>query len=612
MQKTRSIAASVLTFSIVVAVGRAASSEDWPQWRGPNRDGKSLETGLLKEWPADGPQVVWQSESAGVGYSTVAVKDGRVITQGDLDGVEHIIAFSEEDGSLLWAVQPKQVAEALKARVDGQFAQADKNGDGRLDELEAMSGLGWNFNHFDAESDGDKTEIARKRVAALLKQIDRNGDGKLDDKELPAAMLRERSRIDSADKNADQDAVAESRTKAIFERADKNGDGKISKNETRGSALAFVFFRADERLPGSNRGDGQLTKEELIKYFSKREPGRDGIVTTAELQEYYVRTFPGRDGVLVKSDVLRYYGGYRNGAGDGPRGTPTIDGDRLYAEGGNGDLTCLEAATGKTIWHLNLVADLKGGRPGWGYSESPLVVGDLLIVTPGGDDGTIAALNKQDGSVVWRSDDVKQQAQYSSPVVAEIAGIKQVVQFAYENVFGVTLKAGDALWSYSRANNRTANVTTPIIAGDHVLASSAYGRGSGLVKISNQAGKRQQADEVYFQNKLANHHGGLVKVGEDVYGFGRGLMCMDFLTGEIVWQDRSVGKGSLVYADGMLYCLGERYQMALVEATPDEYREHGRFKIDAFGRPSWPHPVVANGRLYIRNQHQLTAYDVKQ
>ena len=161
-----------------------------------------------------------------------------------------------------------------------------------------------------------------------------------------------------------------------------------------------------------------MTEEELTKYFTRREPGRDGVITAKELEDYYVRTFPGRDGVLVKSDVRRYYGGYRNGAGDGPRGTPTIDGDRLYAEGGNGDITCLEVATGKTVWHLNLVSDLNGGRPGWGYSESPLVVGDLLIVTPGGNDGTMAALNKQDGTVVWRSTDVKQRAQYSSPSVA--------------------------------------------------------------------------------------------------------------------------------------------------------------------------------------------------
>lgn len=221
------------------------------------------------------------------------------------------------------------------------------------------------------------------------------------------------------------------------------------------------------------------------------------------------------------------------------------------------------------------------------------------------------ALDKHNGTVVWRSTDVNQPAQYSSPVVAEIAGTPQIVQFAENSVFGVALDGGRLLWSYPRVANRVANCATPIVSGDYVLASSAYGTGSGLVKISNDSGTEQKAEEVYFQPRLANHHGGLVKVGGYVYGFGNGLMCMNFLTGEFAWQARSVRKGSLVVADGMLYCLGERHEVALVEATPEEYREHGRFRIESFGRPSWAHPVVANGRLYIRNQGRLTAYDVR-
>ena len=264
------------------------------------------------------------------------------------------------------------------------------------------------------------------------------------------------------------------------------------------------------------------------------------------------------------------------------------------------------------MWHLNLVKDFGGGRPGWGYCESPLVVGSMLIVTPGGKQGTLVALDKMTGKLLWRSTDVQEAAHYSSPVVADLAGVRQVIQFARESVFGVRLTDGAFLWKYSGANNGTANIATPIVADNHVFASSAYGTGGGLAQII-ASGDGQRAEEVYFEKKMANHHGGLVLVGEHLYGFGNGgLICMHYLTGEIAWAERSVGKGSLVYADGMLYCLGEKHEMALVEANPKEYVEHGRFKIENLGRPSWAHPVVADGKLYVRNQQRLTAYNVRQ
>jgi outer membrane protein assembly factor BamB len=239
------------------------------------------------------------------------------------------------------------------------------------------------------------------------------------------------------------------------------------------------------------------------------------------------------------------------------------------------------------------------------------MVGDLLIVTPGGKLGTVAALNKNTGEVVWRSEDIQESAQYSSPVLADILGVRQIVQFARENVFGVSLEDGKLLWKYGNANNGTANVATPIVENNHVFASSGYGTGGGLAKISEDGGGLS-ATEVYFDKKMANHHGGIVKVGDHMYGFGSGgLICMNFLTGEIAWQDRSVGKGSLLVADGMLYLLGERQEVALAHASPKEYVETGRFKIPSHGRPSWAHPVVAGGRLYIRDQGSLTAYDVR-
>jgi hypothetical protein len=166
------------------------------------------------------------------------------------------------------------------------------------------------------------------------------------------------------------------------------------------------------------------------------------------------------------------------------------------------------------------------------------------------------------------------------------------------------------LWQYSGANNGTANCCAPVVWQDRVFVTSAYGTGGGLAKITGGS-QEQEAEEVYFDRQMGIHHGGVVRVGDHIYGLDGGLICKNFLTGENSWKARSVGKGSLVAADGMLYLLSERHEVALAEATPEEYREHGRFPIESHGRPSWAHPVISGGRLYIRDQESLTAYNVR-
>jgi outer membrane protein assembly factor BamB len=590
-----------------------AGPGDWPQWRGPNRDGISPETGLLKEWPEDGPRVVWQIDDGGVGYSSIAVRDGRIYTQGDLDGVEHVIAIDAANGKVLWSVQPEPVARELEVTLTREMERADGNGDGVLDEAEALARFGSQFNQSDRAVDVSREEaqkLAAERADRTFTLLDANRDGRLSFEEA-GRMGEDFQRADTADPEADKEMLAARRTAEFLKQLDKNGDGQVARDESRGSALDQSFGRADQRDPATGRGDQQLTQAEIEAYLLSSEAGRDGLLTVDELGAFYAARYPGGDGILSKEELRGYFGGYRNGRGDGPRGTPAVDGDKVYTIGGSGDLTCFDAATGRTLWHKNLTRDLGGRRPGWGYCESPLVVGDLVIVTPGGKEGTVAALEKQTGNVVWRSAGTTQGAHYSTAVIAEIAGVRQIVQFASGSCFGVSLDGGKLLWEYDAANNGTANVCTPIVQGDHVFASSSYGTGGGLVKITHD-GDGQKAEEVYFENSMANHHGGIVKVGDYMYGFGNGgLICMNYLTGDVEWKARSVGKGSLVAADGMLYLLGEGKEVALAEATPEEYREHGRFRIDDFGRPSWAHPVVVGGRFYIRNQQRLTAYDVR-
>lgn len=603
---------SLLVLPVTSALAQVpAGPGDWPQWRGPNRDGISSDTGLMKKWPDKGPRKLWQIDSVGVGYSSMVVKDGRLFTQGDLDGVEHIIAIDIKDGKTLWAVQPAPVISLLNEKLAAEIKRLDTNGDGVVSEIEALARFGWNWNKFNKAAGDELEVIADHRTAALLKELDTDSDGTLSWNEAGRLLRDDWQRMDKRDQEADADALALKRTAEFLKVLDKDANGSITRDEARNSLLDRSFGRFDERDPDTNRGDNILTTAELQAGLLKFESGLDGVISATELRDHFIATRANGDGELTVEELKTAIGGYRNGMGDGPRGTPTVDGDRVFAEGGNGDLVCLEAATGDTIWYVNLSSQFGGGRPGWGYSESPLVTGNLVIVTPGGNGGTLLALDKENGEVVWQSKEYKEGAHYSSPTLAKINGVDQIVQFSNQAVFGVDAKSGKPLWRYTAPANGTANCCAPIVDGNHVFASSSYGTGGGLARIT-LSGSIQVAEEVYFEKKMACHHGGIVKIGDYMYSCGGGaLICMEFATGKIVWQARGAGKGSICFADGMLYMLGEGHTVALAEATPEGYNETGSFRLESHGRPAWAHPIVTGGVLYIRDQESLAAYDVR-
>ncbi len=311
----------------------------------------------------------------------------------------------------------------------------------------------------------------------------------------------------------------------------------------------------------------------------------------------------------------------------GPRCTPTADGKRLFALGPHGDLVCLESDTGQEIWHRNMKADFGGMmHSGWGYSESPLVDGGQLICTPGGADAAIVALDKLTGSEIWRAaiptlgDHGGDGAAYSSIVIGNGGGVRQYVQLMGRGVVGVAAKDGKFLWGYNRVANRTANVPTPLVHGDYVFASSGYQAGAVLLKLQ-AAGDGVTADEVYFLDgkEFQNHHGGMVMLGDYIYcGHGHNAgapTCLEWQTGKTAWRhQRGPGTGSaaVTYADGNLYFRFQNGIMALVAATPKEFQEKGQFKIPGVDQPSWSHPVVTGGKLYLREQDALLCYDVKK
>ena len=385
------------------------SSGEWPQWRGPARDGISTETGLLTSWPAAGPPLVWKTRGLGEGFSSFSVSDGRLFTQGQRNGTQYVIALDEQTGEKLW--------------------------------------------------------------------------------EIP------------------------------------NGES-----------------------------------------FHERRAG-------------------------------------------GPRGTPTIEGGRVYAVAANGNLTCLQAADGKRIWNTKLLDRFGARNIKWGISESPLIDGNRLIVNPGGKGASVVALDKNNGNVIWKSQ--SDRAGYSSAVAADIAGIRQYIVLTGNGVLGLRAGDGGILWRYDEISNRTANVATPIVKGDSVFVSTDYGTGCALLKIE-AAGAGIRASEVYFNRDMRNHYGTSVLVGEYLYGFSSSILtCMNFSTGKVAWKDRSVGKGQVAYADGKLYIFSEDGVVGLAEATPEAYRELSRFEIEHGDVRTWTQPVIANGKLYLRDQDTLSSYNIQ-
>jgi outer membrane protein assembly factor BamB len=425
-----SVALAVLALSLTAA----PSDADWPQWRGPNRDGVSKESGLLKTWPKDGPKLLWTFEKAGLGYSSFSVAGDTLYTMGGQD-----------------------------------------------------------------------------------------------------------------EANGNQEFV-----------------------------LAIDIATGNERW---------------------RTP----------IGGYYKQEGPW---------------------GGGPRCTPTVDGDFVYALTGAGALACLRRSSGQAVWAKNYAKDFNGKRGGWGYAESVLVDGDHLLCTPGGPDGAMACLDKKTGQTVWRSTDFTDPAEYVSIIAADVGGVRQYITATKAGVYGIRAKDGTRLWSEKVAVNGTATIPTAIFYKDHVFYTSGYGAGCALLKLS-PAGDGTKAEVVYAGRAVSNHHGGVIRVGEYVYGHSDpgGWVCLPFLKADSRDGPEPVSrwkfdKGSAAYADGSLYCLaestgGQPGTVAKVAPSPDQWKEEGRFTLPrkddsrASAGGVWSHPVVSHGKLFVRDQNYLFCYDIK-
>jgi outer membrane protein assembly factor BamB len=330
---------------------------------------------------------------------------------------------------------------------------------------------------------------------------------------------------------------------------------------------------------------------------------------------------------------------------EGPGCTPTVDGDRLYVLGMGGHLACLQVSDGKPVWERSLTEDFGGRIPTWSYRESPLVDGEKVICTPGAEDALLVALNKMTGEIIWKSkvpdgdgegstgDEGRGRgrggfdrgptsgAAYASAIAVDVDGQRQYVQLTATALVGVAASDGKFAWRYDQAANRNGiNCSTPLFHDGMVFASSAYGAGGGLVKLSTNDNGDVKAEEVWFSKRMQNHHGGMIVVDGCLYGANGGnsggaLICLDFKTGEVLWDERSTRrapKGSIALADGRLYYRTEDGTILLIEPSREKYIERGRFEQpDRSESPAWSHPVIANGKLYVRDQDLLFCYDVK-
>jgi len=304
------------------------------------------------------------------------------------------------------------------------------------------------------------------------------------------------------------------------------------------------------------------------------------------------------------------------------RSTPTVDGDSIYALSSDGDLACLEAKSGKIRWQKSLRKEFGGQPHEWAYAESPLVDGDVLVVTPGGAEATIVALNKKTGAVIWKSAvPGGDPAGYASAVVVQGGGRKQYVQFLSKGLVGVDAKTGEFLWRYKEVVKGPAQVFTAVARDGYVYAG-ALGIGGGLIRLKPD-GKGVATEQVYFERGLPSGFGGAVLIGDYLYGSDpaeQKVLAVEFTTGKVMWKADSLGRSSFAYADGLLYVHAWKGDVGLVEATPEGYREKGRFTPSDQPKPAaagpyadtaYAHPVISNGVLYIRDAGTLWAYDIK-
>ncbi len=410
---------------------------------------------------------------------------------------------------------------------------------------------------------------------------------------------------------------------------DKAAKKSLATNkETKGDPLDWPQWRGIHR-DGVAPGDGLLAEWPAngLPLLWKIKGGGGFSAISVQGKRLLTMIQDGDDEVVVcwedegknAKQLWRFpYKSYFSQDGEGPRATPTIDGDRIYTLGPRGQLFCLSLEDGKKVWGKDLTADFHGVMPRWGYSSSPLIEGDLLLINPGGPDNAVIALDRMTGDLKWKA--LKGHPGYSSPVISTGGGVRQVLFFLGTELVSLDPKTGAVYWQFPWDTQNQVNAATPIVAtdketgDDYVFISAGYAKGCGLVLVSKDAKGKPTVEKVYANNLMRNHFGSSVLVGDYLYGFDEGyLVCMPLIVDnrkkvKHEWKEGSFKKGTLLAAGKNLIVLGENGDLGLVEATPAKYVEKARFSVTK--ERCWTMPVVAHKRLYVRDEEMVYCYDL--
>jgi outer membrane protein assembly factor BamB len=359
----------------------------------------------------------------------------------------------------------------------------------------------------------------------------------------------------------------------------------------------------------------------------------DGVVYTMGLRDKteYVIALDGKGDELWATKIGPVFNFAGNNFSDGPNATPAVAGDHVYALGSQGILVCVEKKKGGKLWDLNLPKKLDGQvnpvggggkNMGWGYSWSPLIDSETIVILPGGPKGLFAALNKK-GEVLWQSKGCTEQCTYSSPVKATIGGVKQYIALTQNGLVGVSAKDGEVLWTQKRENPYPDVVCpTPIVDGDLVYTSVGFGGGATCLKVTG-SGNKFKVEEVYSNPRIGNKQGGVVQVGKYVYGFHEDYAwtCQELATGAIQWPKarprKSIVAGGVLAADERLYVLDETGKVAMLDASPKAFKLISQFPLPAQSKNRkprggvWTHPSLSDGKLYLRDQELVFCFQVK-
>lgn len=552
--RTRSLALAVV---VAISAHAALCGEfDWPQWQGPERTAHSKETGLLKEWPKDGPPLAWKAKALGGGDSTPSIANGRIYGMSHRGEDEVVWALSEKDGKELWAVRvgPAYTTSWHQSK-EGPSATPTVDGD-RL----YVMGLAGNLACLQA---GDGKVLWQRSLMA-----DFGG-------RMPMWSYRESPLVDG---------------EKVIGTAGGTETTMVALNKLTGEVIwkNFVPEKAGQAAPAKPENRPNVIETDLV--LSTLDMDHDKTISSEELAtapSVLESLDKNKDGSLTEDEVAA---AAPAGGGQGRRRGGTIRMMKAHSAmdaDGNGTLDAAEIKNATVA-----LRKIDGNR------DSKLTEDEVGMKHFGPQETGVA---------------------YSSAIAIDFGGQRQYVQFLATTVAGVSAADGKLLWRYEKpANGMKLNISTPIYHDGHVFAASAYGAGGGLARLTQNASGEFVAEEAWFSKNMENHHGGVILHDGALFGANGGngggyLACLDLKTGEVLWNEkdsdkRRVTKGSVAFADGRIYYRTEEGPVVLIEPSRKEYLERGRFaQPERTDKPAWAHPVVANGKLYIRDQTRSSA-----